>query len=111
MKRLFYFLLVVLMALPAIADAQEMSADPVIEISETDDYITIVVQAAGRLNVKVVRDNNYDQDFSTVIDEVQNRRNYVYTIERPSDGGYNCQVIASAQESRAVRHAALLRDA
>ena len=62
MKRLFYFLLVVLMALPAIADAQEMSADPVIEISETDDYITIVVQAAGRLNVKVVRDNNYDQE-------------------------------------------------
>lgn len=99
MKRLFYFLLVVLMALPAIADAQEMSADPVIEISETDDYITIVVQAAGRLNVKVVRDNNYDQDFSTVIDEVQNRRNYVYTIERPNDGSFNCQVIASAQES------------
>ena len=86
MKRLFYFLLVVLMALPAIADAQEMSADPVIEISETDDYITIVVRADGRLNVKVVRDNNYDQDFSTVIDEVQNRRTYEYTIERPSDG-------------------------
>lgn len=98
MKRLFYFLLVVLMALPAIADAQEMSADPVIEISETDDYITIVVQAAGRLNVKVVRDNNYDQDFSTVIDEVQNRRTYEYTIDRSNDG-FNCQVIASAQES------------
>lgn len=98
MKKFLYVLLTVLMALPAMADDAEQTASPVITIEENQGALTIIVEGNGMLYVQVMRDNDYDWDISTIVDEAQVEGHYEYTIQRSNDDGFNGEVIATAQE-------------
>ena len=64
MKRFLYVFLTVLMASSAMANELELTESPVIQITENQDGITITVQGNGMLNVRVMRDNDYDHVFN-----------------------------------------------
>ena len=99
MKKFLYALLTVLMALPAVAYASEQTANPVIRTEENQDALTIIVEGNGTLNVQVLRDNDYDWNINTIVDEAQVEGHYEYTIPRSYDDGFNGEVIATAQEA------------
>lgn len=87
-----------LLALPAVAYGQSATATPDITVTEDQDSKTIVVTGDGTLNVQVLR-SDYDEDnFDTLIDEMQIEGFYEYTIARSYDEGYYVKVVATAQE-------------
>lgn len=100
MKRFLYVLLTVLMALPMVAQAQEVTSNPVIQIEENQDELTIIVTGDGMLSVKVMRDQDNDFEFVIPVDEAQVEETYVFTIQRSYDENehFHGQVTATAQE-------------
>ena len=81
-----------------VATEAEMTASPVISVTEDQDSKTIVVTGDGMLNVQVMRGEEYGGNYETVIDEAQVEGYYVFTLQRQYDDGYYVQVTATAQE-------------
>lgn len=97
MKRLFYSLFIMLMALPAIA---EVTDTPVITVSESGPGYTITVEGDGLLNVQVVSSPELEfggQMEYGVLDEAQVRDTYTFLVARNNIENFRCQVMATAQ--------------
>lgn len=98
MRKIFYFLLVMMAALPVVAQGQERTRAPKISFEENQDSKTIIVEGDGMLNVQVMRDQECDMNCVYVVDEAQVEGRYEYTITRSMDDAFNGEVIATAQE-------------
>ena len=97
MKRFFYSLFIVLMAMPAIA---EVTDTPVITVSESGPGYTITVEGDGLLNVQVVSSPELEyggQMEYGVLDEAQVRDTYTFLVARNNIENFRCQVMATAQ--------------
>ena len=98
MKKLLFNLLVVLLALPAVA--QQMTDPPVIQVTESRYEYTIDVTGNGLLTIELYRGgiDGFGEDPELFLTD-QAYGNYQYVIPRPMDtsGSFTCSVKATAQ--------------
>lgn len=99
MKKLLFNLLVVLLALPAVA--QQRTDPPVIQVTESRYEYTIDVTGNGLLTIELYREgiDGFGEDPELFLTD-QAYGNYQYVIQRPMDtsGSFTCSVKATAQE-------------
>ncbi len=99
MKKLLFNLLVVLLALPAVA--QQMTDPPVIQVTESRNEYTINVTGNGLLTIELYRGgvDGFGEEPELFLTD-QAYGNYQYVIPRPMDtsGSFTCSVKATAQE-------------
>lgn len=99
MKKLLFNLLVVLLALPAVA--QQMTDPPVIQVTESRYEYTIDVTGNGLLTIELYRGgvDGFGEEPELFLTD-QAYGNYQYVIQRPMDtsGSFTCSVKATAQE-------------
>lgn len=101
MKKLLFVFLVVLAAIPAMAQDLPITEAPVISFTEHQDGYTVLVEGAGLLTVELYSDNNGLDGGSELylFESGQAYGSYQYEIQRPSAGvGFMCWVKATAQE-------------
>ena len=100
MKKLLFVFLVMLAAIPAMAQDLPITETPVIQITEYQDGYTVVVEGEGLLTVELSRDL-YGEDWQSqeLIGSGQDYGSFQYAIQRPPAGdGFVCYVKAIAQE-------------
>ena len=99
MKKLLFNLLVVLLALPAVA--QQMTDPPVIQITESRYEYTIDITGNGRLSIELYRGgiDGFGEEPELFLSD-QAYGSYHYVIPRPMDtsDSFSCSVKATAQE-------------
>lgn len=95
MKKLLFALLVVLLALPAVA--QEMTEPPTIQISETGSEYIIDVTGNGVLTVEVCGlKYGIDGQYEELFNSAQVNGSYHYVMSRPYEASEGCECIVKA---------------
>lgn len=95
MKKLLFALLVVLLALPAVA--QEMTEPPTIQVSEIGLEYIIDVTGNGVLTVEVYGLKNGSEGlYEDIIISAQANESYHYVLPRPYEASEGCECIVKA---------------